>query len=103
MNQEFDYIIVGGGIIGLATAYKLALKFSDKSILILEKEKILARHQTGKNSGVIHSGIYYTPGSLKARNCYDGREQLIKFAKKHNINHELCGKLIAPCVLTDLA
>lgn len=102
MNQEFDYIIVGGGIIGLATAYKLALKFSDKSILILEKEKILARHQTGKNSGVIHSGIYYTPGSLKARNCYDGREQLIKFAKKHNINHELCGKLIAAFKETDL-
>ncbi|MDA7531545.1 L-2-hydroxyglutarate oxidase [Akkermansiaceae bacterium] len=102
MNQEFDYIIIGGGIIGLATAYKLALNSSNKSILILEKEKNLAKHQTGRNSGVIHSGIYYTPGSLKARNCFDGREQLIKFAEKHNISHELCGKLIAAFKETDL-
>ena len=102
MNQEFDYIIVGGGIIGLATAYKLAIKSPNKSILILEKEEKLAKHQTGKNSGVIHSGIYYTPGSLKARNCFDGREQLLKFAKEHNISHELCGKLIAAFKETDL-
>ena len=95
MNKEYDYIIVGAGIIGLSTAYKLALKFPNKTILVLEKEGELAKHQTGNNSGVIHSGIYYTPGSLKARNCFDGRNQLLDFAKKHNISHELCGKLIA--------
>lgn len=95
MIREFDYIIVGGGIIGLSTAYKLALKFPKKSILILEKESELSKHQTGNNSGVIHSGIYYTPGSLKAKNCFDGRIQLLDFAKKHKISHEMCGKLIA--------
>ena len=95
MNKEYDFIIVGAGIIGLSTAYKLALKFPKKTILVLEKERELAKHQTGNNSGVIHSGIYYTPGSLKARNCFDGRNQLLVFAKKHSISHELCGKLIA--------
>lgn len=95
MKKEYDYIIVGGGIIGIATAYKLALKEPNKSILVIEKEKELASHQTGNNSGVIHSGIYYTPGSLKAKNCTNGRKQLLDFAKKHNINHEMCGKLIA--------
>ena len=95
MNKKYDYIIIGAGIIGLSTAYKLALKFPEKTILVLEKEEELAKHQTGNNSGVIHSGIYYTPGSLKAKNCFDGRNQLLDFAKKHNISHELCGKLIA--------
>ena len=95
MNKKYDFIIVGAGIIGLSTAYKLALKFPEKTILVLEKEGELAKHQTGNNSGVIHSGIYYTPGSLKAKNCFDGRNQLLDFAKKHNISHELCGKLIA--------
>ncbi len=94
MKKEYDYIIVGGGIIGLATAYKLALKCPEKSILVLEKESSLASHQTGNNSGVIHSGIYYTPGSLKAKNCTSGRTQLIDFAKNHNVSYEMCGKLI---------
>ena len=86
MNKEYDFIIVGAGIIGLSTAYKLALKFPKKTILVLEKERELAKHQTGNNSGVIHSGIYYTPGSLKARNCFDGRNQLLVFAKKHSMS-----------------
>ena len=95
MNTDFDYIIVGGGIVGLSIAYKLAKRENSKNILLIEKENELATHQTGNNSGVIHSGIYYTPGSLKAKNCFNGRLQLIDFAKKHNINHEMCGKLIA--------
>lgn len=95
MKKKYDYIIVGGGIIGLATAYKLSIKCPDKNILVLEKEAELAKHQTGNNSGVIHSGIYYIPGSLKAKNCLNGRIQLIDFAKKHNISFEMCGKLIA--------
>ena len=95
MNTYFDYVIVGGGIVGLSIAYKLAKRESLKNILLIEKEDDLASHQTGNNSGVIHSGIYYTPGSLKAKNCFNGRLQLIDFAKEHNISHEMCGKLIA--------
>lgn len=93
--MDYDYIIVGGGIIGLSIAYKLAKKDNSKHILLIEKESELASHQTGNNSGVIHSGIYYTPGSLKAKNCFNGRLQLIDFAKEHNISYEMCGKLIA--------
>lgn len=79
---------------GLASAYKLQLRFPDKTIAVLEKEKALADHQTGNNSGVIHSGIYYKPGSYKAKNCVEGRRELVAFAKEHDIAHEVCGKLI---------
>ncbi len=92
--KKYDYIVVGGGIIGLSVAYKLSLKYPLKSILVLEKEEELAMHQTGRNSGVIHSGIYYRPGSFKAKNCINGQEQLVSFAKSHSIKYELCGKLI---------
>ncbi len=96
MNSQntFDFAIVGGGIIGLATAYKLQLKYPEKSVVIFEKESTIGKHQTGRNSGVIHSGIYYTPGSYKAKNCRKGREQLVKFAKKYKIPYEACGKII---------
>lgn len=90
----YDIIVVGGGIVGLATAYQLLNQKSSLKILILEKESSIARHQTGNNSGVIHSGIYYKPGSLKARNCREGYEQLIRFCNEENIKYELCGKLI---------
>ena len=93
-NKNFDFIIVGGGIVGAATAYKLQLKYPKRSIAILEKEIKVGLHQTGRNSGVIHSGIYYKPGSLKALNCNNGRDQLVKFAKKHNIKYNICGKII---------
>ena len=102
MIEKYDFIIVGGGIMGLATAYKLSLNLPEKTILVLEKDAELASHQTGKNSGVVHSGIYYAPGSLKAENCTNGREQLIAFAKKHNVSHEMCGKLIAAFEHTEL-
>ncbi|MCF6266161.1 MAG: L-2-hydroxyglutarate oxidase [Desulfuromusa sp.] len=92
--NKYDFIVIGGGIVGLATAYKLQLKFKDKSIAVLEKETQIGKHQTGRNSGVIHSGIYYTPNSYKAKNCKNGRDQLVAFAKKNNINHEICGKVI---------
>lgn len=94
LNNYFDYIIVGGGIVGLATAYKLQLKFPDKSIAVLEKEDTIGKHQTGRNSGVMHSGIYYKPGSYKALNCKNGHDQLINFAKENNIKHDRCGKII---------
>lgn len=95
-NSEkiYDIALVGGGIVGAATAYKLQSKYNNLSILILEKEDELARHQTGNNSGVIHSGLYYKPGSAKAETCVDGRKQLVKFAEQHNISHEVCGKIV---------
>ena len=93
-EEYFDFIVVGGGLVGTATAYKLSLKFPKRTIALVDKEPELSRHQSGKNSGVIHSGIYYKPGSLKARNCLEGRKQLVKFAETHGIDHEICGKLI---------
>jgi L-2-hydroxyglutarate oxidase len=92
--NKYDFIIVGGGVVGLATAYKLQLKFKDKSIAVLEKESRIGAHQTGRNSGVIHSGIYYTPNSYKAKNCKNGRDQLVAFAEENNINYDICGKVI---------
>ncbi|MEQ8325222.1 MAG: L-2-hydroxyglutarate oxidase [Vicingaceae bacterium] len=90
----FDVAIVGGGIVGAATAYKMQLKFPELSILILEKENHLADHQTGNNSGVIHSGLYYKPGSAKAETCVDGRKQLVKFSEEHGVAHDVCGKVV---------
>ncbi len=95
LEQIFDVIIVGGGIVGAATLYKLQEKRPNLRILLIEKENALADHQTGNNSGVIHSGIYYTPGSLKAKNCVNGRRELVAFAQKHKIRHDICGKVIA--------
>ena len=103
MNSKYDIIIIGGGIVGLATAYKLTLKHPNKSILVLEKENEVAAHQTGHNSGVIHSGIYYKPGSYKAKNCVDGRRELVSFAKEHNIPFDLCGKIIVATHESELA
>ena len=93
-GSVYDVAIVGGGIVGLASAYKLQQKYPKLSILVLEKEKELAFHQTGRNSGVIHSGLYYKPGSYRAKNCVDGRKQLIAFSKEHNIDHDICGKIV---------
>ena len=97
MNSKkiYDITIVGGGIIGAATAHKLQLKLPNLKILLIEKEPVLADHQTGNNSGVIHSGLYYKPGSAKAKTCVDGRKQLVAFAKEHNIKHDICGKVVA--------
>ncbi len=95
LERTFDVIIVGGGIVGAATLYKLQSLRPNLSILLVEKEAKLADHQTGNNSGVIHSGIYYTPGSLKAENCVKGRRELVKFAQEYGIKHDICGKVIA--------
>ncbi len=95
MENTFDIAVIGGGIVGAATMYQLQRKFPDKSIILLEKEKVLANHQTGNNSGVIHSGLYYKPGSLKAKNCVAGRHELVAFAKEHKIDHDVCGKVVA--------
>ena len=94
MEMSFDLVVIGGGIVGIATAYKYQLRFPEKTVAILEKEGKLGAHQTGRNSGVIHSGIYYKPGSFKARNCVNGNKQLVAFAKKYGIDHDICGKII---------
>lgn len=94
MNNSFDISVVGGGIVGLASAYKLQLRFPKLKIIVLEKEKELAFHQTGRNSGVIHSGLYYKTGSFRAKNCVDGRKQLVQFAIENNIRHDVCGKIV---------
>ncbi len=92
--MKHDIVIVGAGIVGLATALKIKEKNPGLKIAILEKEDQIALHQTGNNSGVIHSGIYYKPGSLKARNCLHGYELLLGFCEQQEIEYELCGKII---------
>ena len=86
--------IIGAGIVGLATALQLKRSKPELNISIFEKESGPAAHQTGHNSGVIHSGIYYKPGSLKAVNCINGYNQLVQFCQEESIPHELCGKII---------
>lgn len=93
-TSEYDIAIAGGGIVGLATAYQIQREFPSIKIIILEKENALGLHQTAKNSGVIHSGLYYKPDSLRARNCVQGRKELIDFAIKYNIDYEICGKIV---------
>lgn len=92
--MQVDIAIVGGGIVGLATGYHLTMKYPDKKIVVLEKETAIAHHQTGNNSGVIHSGLYYKPGSLKAKNCIDGYHMLLKFCDENDIPYDLCGKVV---------
>ncbi|MAO72413.1 MAG: L-2-hydroxyglutarate oxidase [Flavobacteriales bacterium] len=91
---KYDISVIGGGIVGLAAAYKLQKKYPYLNIVVLEKENELAFHQTGRNSGVIHSGLYYKPGSYRAKNCVDGRKQLVSFVKKYSVKHDICGKIV---------
>lgn len=92
--MTYDIAIIGGGIVGAATLYKLQQKHPDKKIVLFEKEALLADHQTGHNSGVIHSGLYYKPGSLKAQNCIQGRKELVAFCSEHGVDHDVCGKVV---------
>ncbi|MFC6267437.1 L-2-hydroxyglutarate oxidase [Frigoriflavimonas asaccharolytica] len=98
----YNTIIVGAGLVGLATAYQLKLKNPASKILILEKESGVSKHQSGNNSGVIHSGIYYKPGSLKAKNCIEGYQSIIQFAEEHGIKYDLCGKIIVATTKEEL-
>lgn len=92
--MTYDIAVVGGGIVGAATFYKLQKKYPNLKLALFEKENLLADHQTGHNSGVIHSGLYYKPGSLKARNCIEGRHELVAFAQEHGIDYDVCGKIV---------
>ena len=95
MNKtNYDIAIIGGGIVGTATAFTIQDKYPNLKIVVFEKEKELAYHQSGRNSGVIHSGLYYNPESKKAKNCIRGRKLLVEFAKQNNISYDVCGKLV---------
>lgn len=101
MAKQYDVIVIGAGLVGLATAYQIKLKAPNKKVLIIEKSVGVATHQSGNNSGVIHSGVYYRPGSLKAKNCIEGYNHLLNFAKAYNIPFDLCGKLIVATSLQE--
>ena len=92
--MTFDVVVVGAGIVGLATAHRLLERHPGTSVLILEKESEPAQHQTGHNSGVLHTGMYYKPGSLKAQNCRRGLSQMVEFCRQEDVPHEICGKVI---------
>jgi len=90
----YDFALVGGGIVGVSTAWQLKQRYPDAAVLLIEKEPVLAAHQTGHNSGVIHAGVYYQPGSLKAKFCKIGREATLAFCQTHGVPYEICGKLL---------
>ena len=90
----YDFAIIGGGIVGLSTGMAVSHRYPNARIVVLEKESVCALHQTGNNSGVIHSGIYYKPGSFKAKFCREGSRSMVEFCQKHSIAHEVCGKVI---------
>jgi L-2-hydroxyglutarate oxidase len=100
--MNFDVIIVGGGIVGLATAHRLLEARPQWQVLLLEKEAKLAAHQTGNNSGVLHSGLYYKPGSAKALLAVSGLRQMVAFCQEHGIVHEICGKIVVATVPAEL-
>ena len=102
MTERFDVAIVGGGIVGLATAYRLLEQRPALCLAVLEKEPALAEHQSGRNSGVIHAGLYYAPGSLRARLCREGKDALERFCEEHDIPFETCGKLVVAVDETEL-
>lgn len=94
MEKPYDYVILGGGIVGISTAWQLKQRYPTARVLVLEKESEVSMHQTGHNSGVIHAGVYYQPGSLKAQFCREGVEKTISFCEKHDIPYDQCGKLL---------
>jgi L-2-hydroxyglutarate oxidase len=102
-SPAYDIAVIGAGIVGLSFAMQTAEQFPRLRILILEKENGVARHQTGRNSGVIHSGVYYKPRSLKARLCVEGAREVVEFCARHGIAHEICGKLIVATTAGDAA
>jgi L-2-hydroxyglutarate oxidase LhgO len=102
MAERYDLVIIGGGIVGLATALAVTRRYPKLTLAVLEKEDRLAAHQTGHNSGVIHSGIYYKPGSLKAQTCVTGAQALVAFCEEHGISYERCGKVVVATSVDEL-
>src|ERR1700674_3735223 len=93
-DSRYDVTIIGGGIVGLAVALEVTKRFPRLRLLLLEKEDRVGRHQSSHNSGAIHSGNYYKPGSLKAKLCVEGAQAMIEFCRAHGIAHQVCGKVI---------
>ena len=93
-DERYDIAVIGGGIVGLAVALEATRRFPRLRLVVLEKEERVAQHQTGHNSGVIHSGVYYKPGSIKARTCVEGAAAMVEFCQQHGIAHTVCGKVI---------
>src|SRR5579863_10519234 len=93
-DSRYNIIVIGGGVVGLGVALEITRRFPQQRLLVLEKEDRVARHQSGHNSGVIHSGVYYKPGSLKARLCVSGAAAMVEFCREHGIPHQVCGKVI---------
>src|SRR5438270_11260870 len=100
--NSVDVAVIGGGIIGLATAYQITRQYPGRRVVVVDKEADLAHHQTGHNSGVLHSGIYYKPGSLKAINCGAGKKAMEEFCAAEGIAYEICGKVIVALDETEL-
>src|SRR5579871_4667768 len=93
-DAQYDVLVIGGGIVGMAVAQEITGRLPQLKLAVLEKEAGVGLHQTGHNSGVIHSGVYYKPGSLKARTCVEGAAAMVEFCRRHQIPHEVCGKVI---------
>ena len=93
-DSRHNVIIIGGGVVGLGVGLEITRRFPHLRLLLLEKEDRVARHQSGHNSGVIHSGVYYKPGSMKAHLCVSGAAAMIEFCREHEVAHEVCGKVI---------
>ena len=93
-DSRYNVVIIGGGVVGLGVGLEITRRFPQLRLLLLEKEDRVARHQSGHNSGVIHSGVYYKPGSMKARLCVTGAAAMVEFCREHGIAHEVCGKVI---------
>lgn len=102
-SKNYDTIVIGAGLVGLSVIHHLKLRNPARKILLIEKETGVAKHQSGHNSGVIHSGIYYKPDSLKASNCLSGYQALLEFAQENEIPHEICGKIIAATTIGELS
>src|SRR5215471_20702712 len=98
----FDFIVIGGGIVGLATAMAITQRLPKHRLLVLEKENEVGAHQTGHNSGVIHSGLYYKPGSMKAKTCVEGAAAMAEFCQRNNIPYLRCGKVVVAASEADL-
>src|SRR6202140_339819 len=101
-ERRYDVVIIGGGVVGLAVALEITRRLQYLRLLLLEKEDCVARHQSGHDSGVIHSGVYYKPGSMKARLCVSGAAAMVEFCREHGIAHEVCGKVIVATTADEL-